>query len=96
MAVIVKNVVCTGPAGGKSFAVKSLPMSCCPGKISTTAARPLRYAGSEIASASASRCGTVVGAYIEWLSTSKPGVPFGMCRFATSTSAGGLIGRALR
>ena len=48
-----------------SLAAKSVAVNCWPGKMSTAAARPLRYAGSEIAPTSTSFCGRVVGAYME-------------------------------
>ena len=63
-------------------------VNCWPGKMSAAAARPLRYAGSEMAPTSTSFRGRVVGAYIDWLATSVPGVPCGISCFATSTGVG--------
>ena len=65
-----------------SLAAKPSAVSWDPGKMSATAARPLRYAGSSMAPTTTSFCGSVVDVYIPCVAMSEPGVPAGMSRFA--------------
>ena len=65
-------------------------MICWPGKMSATATRPLRYAGSEIAPTLRSFLARVAAWKSCFSAITVPDVPFGMRFLATST---GRLGR---
>ncbi len=58
---------------------------CWPGKMSATATRPLRYAGSEMAPTLRSSFGSVAAWKRPFSAMTVPDVPFGIRPFATST-----------
>ena len=61
---------------------------CWPGKMSATATRPLRYAGSEIAPTLRSSFASVAAWKNCFSAITVPEVPFGIRLFATSTGVG--------
>ena len=63
-------------------------MICWPGKMSATATRPLRYAGSEIAPTLRSSFASVAAWKSCFSAITVPEVPFGIRFFATSTGLG--------
>ena len=63
-------------------------MICWPGKMSATATRPLRYAGSEIAPTFRSSFESVAAWKSCFSAITVPEVPFGIRFFATSTGLG--------
>ncbi len=63
-------------------------MICWPGKMSATATRPFRYAGSEIAPTLRSSFASVAAWKSCFSAMTMPEVPFGIRFFATSTGVG--------
>ena len=75
---------CVGIAS-VSPALTSAVVICWPGKMSATATRPLRYAGSEMAPILRSSFGSVAAWKRPFSAMTVPDVPFGIRPFATST-----------
>ena len=69
-------------------ALRSAVVICWPGKMSATATRPLRYAGSEIAPSLRSSLASVAAWKSCFSAITVPDVPFGIRFFATRTGVG--------